>query len=122
MSSSEIPTLRPARVPVVLVVGGEDRLIELVSEAAISAQLLVADCGLPEAPTAAAEMRPLVVVVPADVYETEGEGLESLARDVRSRVLVLDHSSTNSDEIEQKLIALMNESERDRPSWAGELG
>ncbi|MBM4360001.1 MAG: hypothetical protein FJ096_18000 [Deltaproteobacteria bacterium] len=122
MSHSEIPTLKPARVPVTLVIGGTDRMIGVVSEAAISAQVLVADCSASDAATTAAEMRPLVLVMPRDVYEVEREAMDSLARDVRARILILDEDHVDTEELELQLVALMNEAENQRPSWAGELG
>jgi len=122
VSHSEIPTVRPLRVPVTLVVGGSDRLIGLVSEAAISAQLLVAECCPSDAATTAAEMRPLVLVLPRDVYESDREGFDSLARDVRSRILVADDDLLDPIELEAQLAILMGEAESARPSWTGEPG
>jgi hypothetical protein len=122
VSHSEIPTIKPARVPVTLVVGGNDRLIGLVSEAAIAVQLLVADCSTSDAATTAAEMRPLVLVFPHDVYEADREAMDSLARDVRAKILVVDDGMVDPLELEHRLGALMGEAENQRPSWAGELG
>jgi hypothetical protein len=122
VNHSEIPTLRPLRVPVTLVVGGSDRLLGVVSEAAISAQLLVAECSPSDAATTAAEMRPLVLVMPRDVYECDREGFDSLARDVRARIFVAEDDLLDPLELEGQLAVLMNEAESARPSWTGELG
>lgn len=109
-------------VPVTLVVGGSDRLLGVVSEAAISVQLLVAECSVADAASTAAEMRPLVLVIPRDVYEADREGMDGLARDVRARILVADADLLDPTQIEGQLAVLMNEAESARPSWAGELG
>lgn len=122
MSVHEIPTLRPMQVPVTLVVGGSERLIGAVSEAAISAQLLVAECTLVDAMNTAAEMRPLVIVLPRDVYEAEREGLDLLARDIRAKLLVVESDTLDPLELEQQLAGLMSDAENQRPSWAGEMG
>ncbi len=122
VSDFEAPTIKPARVPVTLVVGGNDRLIGAVSEAAISAQLLVADCTVAEAASTAAELRPLVIVIPTVVYEADIEGYENLARDLRARLLVVQEDVLNPADLEEHLILLMNDAESQRPSWTGDLG
>ncbi len=121
VSDSDVPTMKPARVPITLVVGGDDALIGAVSEAAISAQLLVAECSVLDAASSAAEMRPLVIVIPTEVYEADVEGYDSLARDVRARLLVVAGEVVSASDLEEHLILLMTDAEEQRPSWTGEL-
>jgi len=122
VSDFEVPTIKPARVPITLIVGGNDRLIGAVSEAAISAQLLVAECDVADAASTAAEMRPLVIVLSTEVYEADVEGYDNLAEDVRARLLVVAGDVLNPTDLEEHLIQLMNAAESARPSWSGDLG
>ena len=120
VARSDSPTLRQLQVPVALVIGGGRELVRIVEEAAVSAQLLVAECTVAEATTAAAEMRPLVMIMSEDVYGFDPESFEALAQDVRSHVLTVPADNVQTEELKAKLQALMLETEELRPSWTGE--
>lgn len=121
VSDSEVPTLRQMQIPVALVVGGNEDVIAVVSEAALGAQVLVAECSVADANTTAAQMRPLVLVFPEDIYGFDPEGFDALARDVRSKVLRVTPEMREVAEIEATLTQLMAEAENQRPSWSGDL-
>jgi hypothetical protein len=118
---TEATTLRQFKIPVVLVVGGTEDLISAVSEAALSAQVLVAECTVENATDTAAQMRPLVIIIPEDVYTSESNNFEALARDVRAEILRV-HEGTAASELEADLAKLMSKAEAKRPSWTDELG
>lgn len=117
---TEATTLRQFKIPVVLVVGGTEELIAAVSEAALSAQVLVAECTEGDATNTAAQMRPLVMIVPEDVYTADSNNFDALARDVRAEILRVDGSETPA-ELEAELARLMAQAEAKRPSWTEEL-
>lgn len=117
---SEAPTLRDMKIPVALVVGGTEELITAVTEAALSAQVLVAQCGTSEATNTAAQMRPLVIVMPQEVHDADPAGFADLARDVRARILCAAQGF-DADELAHAFLELMTEAENNRPSWTGEL-
>jgi len=118
---TEVETLRDLKIPVTLVIAGTEALLSAVGNAALNAQVLVAECGVAEATDTAAQMRPLVIVLPADVYGTDPQSFDALARDVRARVLSVPQGFDRT-EVEQQLKELMLEAEAKRPSWANELG
>jgi hypothetical protein len=122
MARNDVPTLRQLHVPVALVIGGARDLVRVVEEAAVSAQLLVAECTVAEATTAAAEMRPLVMIINEDVYRFDPESFVALAQDVHSQVLTVPSENIQTEELETKLRQLMLEAEEGRPSWNGEPG
>jgi hypothetical protein len=122
MARSDSPTLRQLQVPVALVIGGARELVRIVEEAAVSAQVLVAECTVAEATTAAAEMRPLVMIMSEDVYGFDPESFEALAQDVRSQVLTVPTDHIEPEQLKAKLQALMLETEDLRPSWTNEPG
>lgn len=117
---SEAPTLRDMKIPVALIVGGTEDLIGAVSDAALTAQVLVAECSVADATNTAAQMRPLVMVMAEDIYEADPEGFEALARDVRARIMCVPRSFERQA-LEQDLVQLMIEAEQKRPSWSDEL-
>lgn len=121
MRETEAPTLRQFQIPTVLVIGGSEALIGAVSEAALSQQVLVAECGLDDATTTAANMRPLVIIIAEDVYQSDAEGFEALATDIRARVMRVDPAHCSSREVGAMMNDLMAEAEAARPSWTGEL-
>jgi hypothetical protein len=119
VSEREVPTLRQLQIPVALVINGSDALLSAMSAASVQVQVLVSECNVGDAPTMAAQMRPLVLVMTREVYDGDPEGFDSLARDVRSRVLAVDDSKLDIAELEAQLSELMLEAENQRPSWSG---
>jgi len=120
MARNDAPTLRQMHVPVALVIGCAKDIVQVVEDAALSAQVLVAECTVAEATNAAAEMRPLVMIVSEDVYAFDPDSFEALAQDVRSQVLTVPTENVKPEELNAKLKALMLEADELRPSWAGE--
>ncbi len=118
---TEATTLRQFKIPVVLVIGGSEALIGAVSEAALSAQVLVAECTALSATDTAAQMRPLVMIIPDDVYTSDSSNFDALARDVRAEILHVDTEGVLASELEPELTRLMAKAEAKRPSWTDEL-
>jgi hypothetical protein len=118
---NETPTLRQMQIPVALIVGGTEELISSFGEAAVSVQVLVAECSVADAATTAAQLRPLVLVMNDDIYQFDAEGFEALARDVRSRVMRVPTPVPAPAELEAQLTALMQEAENERPSWSPDI-
>ena len=118
---SELPTLKQIHVPVALVIDGSEEVISAVSKAALSAQVLIAECTSADAATMAAQMRPLVLIAPHDVYQREWENFEALARDLRASMMPLSPGDLDPTHLEGELTRLMGEAERRRPSWTDEL-
>jgi hypothetical protein len=113
-------TLKDMRIPVALVVAGTEAIIGAVSDAALSAQVLVAECGVADATNTAAQMRPLVMVIPATVYDSDADGFDALAQDVRAQVMRVP-LGFDPKQLENDLRNLMLEAENKRPSWTDEL-
>jgi hypothetical protein len=105
---------------VALVIGGSAELVQAVEEAAVSAQVLVAECAVSEATNTVASMRPLVMVMPDEVYSFDPESFEALARDVRSQVLTIPSEGLPLDQLRSRLEAVMLEAETQRQAWTEE--
>ena len=110
------------QVPVALVIGGTKELVQAVEQAALSAQVLVAECSVAEATNTVASMRPLVMIMAEEVYSFDPESFEELARDVRSQVLTVPAGGMSVETLQSKLERLMIESEDLRPDWSDEGG
>lgn len=121
MRDQEVPTLRQFKVPVVLVVGASEELLGLVSDVAITAQVLVSECSPEAATDTAASMRPLVLVMPEEVYLQDSQNFDALARDVRAKILRVPAPLPGPGQLEPELTRLMQEAEAQRPSWTGDL-
>lgn len=105
------------QVPVALVIGGSLELMSAMSEAALGAQVLVAECSVEDAATTAAQMRPLVMVMSEDVFDFDPDGFEALARDVRSRLLRVDAESPDARQLQSDLATLMLDAEEADATW-----
>ena len=105
-------------VPMALIVDGTEELIAQMSEAALAAQVLVAECTVRDAATLAAEMRPLVLAMTQKVYNQDPESFEALARDVRAALLVVPADDKKRLDLQSLLEAKMHEAEKHRPSWS----
>ena len=117
---SEPPTLKQMQIPVALVVGGNESIVAAVTTAGVGAQVLVAECSVANANTIAAQMRPLVMVFPEDVYAFDPQGFDALARDLRSAILRLTQDMLEVTDLEAELCRLMVEAESQRDSWTGD--
>ena len=121
MFKSETQTLRQFQVPVAQVIAATGELIAAIGEAALSAQLLVVESSVADSADTAAEMRPLVIVLPEHVYQTDAGNFEALARDIRSRLMRVVDGELDPVELRRRLETLMAEAEAQRPSWNDEL-
>jgi hypothetical protein len=117
----DVPTLRQFRIPVVLVVGGHEELLGVVSDVAVSAQVLVSECSPETAVNTAASMRPLVLILPEELFIQDEQNYEALARDVRAKIMRVPEPLPSVDELRPELMRLMQEAEAQRPSWSGDL-
>jgi hypothetical protein len=95
LGGAEGPTLRPERVPIVLVAGGPEELVEAARRVAAgeSSQIVVEACGAASVNTAASSMRPFALVVNQDVFAFDPEEFSALARDVHAELIVLKVSA-----------------------------
>jgi hypothetical protein len=98
LEGAEGTTLRPERVPVVLVAGGPEELVEAARRVAAgeSAQIVVEACGAVSVNTAASSMRPFALIVNQDVFAFDPEEFSALARDVHAELIVLKVSAATS--------------------------
>lgn len=98
IEGAEGPTLRPERVPIVLVAGGPEELVEAARRVAAgeSSQITVEACGAVSVNTAASAMRPFALIVNQDVFAFDPEEFSALARDIQAELIVLKVSSSTS--------------------------
>src|SRR5215813_5312131 len=100
-----MPTLAEMPPPLVLVVGGSTRLLELCAEAAaIAAAARVKDCTLAAAPTMGAKWLPLAIVLTEATYAKDPEDLEALARDIRAKLVRLPNESIAPEVLQAMLL------------------
>lgn len=114
MSVSDTPTYKRPDVPLALVVAGDEALLRTVAKAALTAQVLLAECTAADATNTAATMKPLVIVVPERVYATDSQSYDDLARDVQAGLLRVDDAGDDATGLENRLISLMMEAESRR--------
>ena len=90
-AAQDAPTVRPARPPVVLVVGGPDELVEAARRTAQreSPTITVERCGAPDAASVASGLRPFALVLSQDIYGFDPDEIAALARDVQADLVVL---------------------------------
>ena len=117
MRKSEDPTLRQLKVPMALLIDGGEDLAGQLSQAAFTAQVLVTECTAHDAPTIAAELRPLILALSQPVYEHDRESYDALARDIRATLLVLPPKGMPAARMLRTLQERMTEAESQRPSW-----
>lgn len=101
----ETTTLRPARAPVVLVLGGPDELVAAARRVAQgeSPMIAVEACGAVTAASAAAQLRPFALVLTQDIYAFDPDEFKALARDVHADLVVLKLTQTNAAFLDQAL-------------------
>jgi hypothetical protein len=102
---AEGPTVRPVRVPTVVVAGGPDELVEAVRRVAASESpsIVVEACGAVSVNTTASSLRPFALVVNQDVFSFDAEEFSALARDVQAELIVLKVSSASGGFLDQAL-------------------
>lgn len=114
MSNSDTPTYKRQDVPLALVIAGDETLLRAVAKAALTAQVLLAECTVADATNTAATMKPLVIVVPDRIYATDPQSYDDLARDVQAGLLRVADAGDDHTGLENKLIALMMDAESRR--------
>jgi len=118
--NTEVTTQRQFQIPVVLVVGGCEELLSVVTNVAVSIQVLVSECSVADVTNTATQMRPLVLIVNQDVYQRDALGFDELARDIRAKVMTVDDPPHEPSILDEELRLLMDEAESQRPSWNGD--
>jgi len=98
-------TIESVRVPVVLVVGGPDALIEAARSVAgvESGLILVESCSAMNVATAATQRRPFALVISQDIFAFDPEEFAALARDVQADLVVLKVAGVSGGFLEQAL-------------------
>lgn len=88
----ELSTLPTITAPAVLLIGGAEALAQTCTAALASIGVLLVRCTIAQAATWAAERRPLVIVLPPEVYEFDPDEFDALARDVGASLLRVEDS------------------------------
>ena len=90
-SRGEEPTLRPARVPIVLIAGGPDQLLSAAQQVAgdESPAIVVEACGALAVATAAATLRPFALVLNQDIFAFDPDEFAALANAVGAELVVV---------------------------------
>jgi hypothetical protein len=98
-------TLRPMRVPVVLVAGGPDELIAAAKQVAgLESPLIEVDaCGAASAASMAASLRPFALILSQDIFGFDPDEFTALARDVQAELIVLKLTATAPGFLEHAL-------------------
>jgi hypothetical protein len=91
LSGGDDPTLRPERVPVVLVAGGPDDLLTAAQQVARneSPAIVVEACSALEVASSASSLRPFALVMSQDVYAFDSDEFMALARDTGAELVVI---------------------------------
>jgi hypothetical protein len=99
------PTLRPERIPIVLVAGGPDDLVAAARHvaAAESPTIMVEVCAAVEVTSSAASLRPFALVVSQDVYAFDPDEFAALARDVNADLVLIKVKGGGAAFLEQAL-------------------
>lgn len=87
MSRDNHTTLTAVTAPMVLTIGCPSELQGRVEVALGLVKTILKHCELAQAPTLAAQKRPLVMVIPEDLYEFDPQEFDALARDVGASLL-----------------------------------
>lgn len=105
LSPDEVPTVRPARKPVVLVAGGPEELVQAAREImrVESGAVDVEACGAITIATVAASLRPFALVLSQDLYAFDPEEFAALARDVQAELVVVKVTANTGPLLEQAL-------------------
>jgi hypothetical protein len=100
-----VPTVRPVRAPVVLVLGGPDELVEAARRVAKAEapSIAVEVRGAVNSASAVANLRPFALVMSQDIYGFDPEEFTALARDIQADLVVLKVTQKNVGFLEQAL-------------------
>jgi hypothetical protein len=89
-NENERATSKPVRIPTVLAIGCSDVLLSRCWDALAGMGVMVRDCDPDRAATLVASRQPLVMVVPSEVFASDPDEFNALARDVRASLLKVD--------------------------------
>jgi hypothetical protein len=109
-----------AQIPTVLLIGGDQDLLERCQAAAMDAGIVVKACPVSMAAALAEERRPVAIVVTQAVYALDPVRFETLARDAISTLVRVD-STLAEDELGMMLATAVRESRKQR-TWHGAPG
>ena len=112
-----MPTSKVSPAPVVLAIGCSPELVVRCREAAIVGQSLLVETDVASATTVAAQTRPLVMVMPEEVYRFDAASFSDLASDVRARLVLLPDADLPQDELEQMLVGAIGDAEASREGF-----
>ena len=105
LSQEPVPTVRPVRAAVVLVLGGPDELVEAVRRVARAEgpNIAVEVRGAVNSASAVTSLRPFALVMSQDIYGFDPDEFAALARDVQADLVVLKLTQINIGFLEQAL-------------------
>lgn len=87
MARENQTTLTAVTAPTVITIGCSPALQALSERCLGSMKVLIKHSELAQAPTIAAQRRPLAIVIPEDLYEFDPREFDALARDVGASIL-----------------------------------
>lgn len=88
-------TLETNPTTTILVVGASPALVECVERASrVVPRVQLVTCEVREAATRVAELWPFAIIMSEDLYAFDAAEFDALARDVRSRLIVVSASAT----------------------------
>src|SRR5262245_6320239 len=114
MPRTEVDTTKTTPLPLVLLVGASPGLVERCCDAAAAAAVGVKECDLARLATQAALWRPLVIILPRDLYDFDPSEFDALAKDVGARLVTLVSEDVTIEELEREMVHAVEEAERDR--------
>jgi hypothetical protein len=88
MLEAEASTLTAPAAPTVLAIGCPPTLLDLCRRVLARTGGVMKECDVPRVATVAAERKPLVLLLPEDVYAFDPAEFSALARDVRAVLLL----------------------------------
>lgn len=99
-------TLESNPTTTVLVIGGLPALLECVERSSrVVPRAQVIRCELREAATRVAELWPFAIVISDDLYDFDAAEFDALARDVRSKLIVVSANRTpRESELSTKIL------------------
>lgn len=111
---SDIPTAKVTPAPVVLCVGCSGPLARRCRDSAVEGGATMVETDVINAATLAGQTHPLVIVVPAMIYDYDADSFEALATDVRARLVKLPDDKIAQDDLDTLIIDAMMEAEEIR--------
>lgn len=114
MKQGRTTTARALLPPTILVAGCSSRLVTRCAQAAEAVRCEVISTTLDDLPTAAAEHRPLVIVLPTLEYWARRADYDERAEDVNAAVVPVSSERIDPDELEGLFMAAVVQAEQRR--------